>query len=81
MIFSMEVMTLVFHFVITIAVLIGYIFTIIKGSPDETLKNLLMVIGGYWFGALASTAVKNSTTKKDTSGSTDTSNNGGGTNP
>lgn len=48
----MEVLALVMHFLITLCILGGYLYTLAIGQPDETLKSLLMVIGGYWFGAL-----------------------------
>lgn len=47
---DIEVLTLMFHFVISLGVLVAYLYTVVTGHPDETLRDLLMVIGGYWFG-------------------------------
>lgn len=49
---SMEGVGLMLHFCITLAILAGYVYTLITGHPDETLRNLLILIGGYWFGVL-----------------------------
>lgn len=50
---NMGVLSVVLHFIITLAILGGYLFTLVKtGQPDETMKSLLFLIGGYWFGVL-----------------------------
>ncbi len=46
------------HLVITLAVLIVYAYTLYTGVGDETLKTVLTVIIGYWFGSMGITAVK-----------------------
>lgn len=38
------------HLIITVAILAGYVYSIIMGAPDETLQTALVVIVGYWFG-------------------------------
>jgi K+ transporter len=62
---SMGVIVLMSHLVITLAVLIIYAIGSIQGHGDETLKTLLFVIMGYWFGAIG----KDQITKKKDSGS------------
>lgn len=48
----LEVLTVMAHLLITLCILGAYVFTIHIGTPDETLKNLLLLIGGYWFGVM-----------------------------
>jgi K+ transporter len=48
----MGVFVLMSHLVITLAVLVIYAVGSIQGHGDETLKTLLFVIMGYWFGAI-----------------------------
>lgn len=40
------------HLLITLCILGAYVYTLHIGAPDETLKNLLLLIGGYWFGVM-----------------------------
>lgn len=54
----MEVLTLMAHLIISLFVLGGYLFTVAIGQPDTTLQNLALIIGGYWFGAVGGTKVK-----------------------
>lgn len=54
----LEVITLMFHFILTLFILGGYMVTVWKGIPDETMKNLLLLVGGWWFGAVSGSKVK-----------------------
>lgn len=60
----MGVVVLLAHLTITLAVLIIYAIGSIQGHGDETLKTLLFVIMGYWFGAIGKDQL---TKKKDVS--------------
>jgi hypothetical protein len=53
-----EVMYLMAHLVITLAILAAYVYGMTIGEVDETLKNLLLIIGGYWFGAMGADKIK-----------------------
>lgn len=53
------------HLLISLCVLFAYLYTVVKGTPDTTLQNLLLIIGGYWFGAMGKTML---TRSKDNSG-------------
>lgn len=54
----MEVYILMSHLLITVLVLGSYVYLQAVGVVDETLKNLLLIIGGYWFGAFGADKVK-----------------------
>lgn len=54
----MEVLALLMHMVLSVLILAGYIYTIAIGKPDETLRNILMMTGGYWFGVAGSQLFK-----------------------
>lgn len=69
--FRLEVAQLMLHFFITICILGGYLYTIAIGHPDETLKNLLILIGGYWFGVLSKNAITNTIGTKKPDSPTD----------
>jgi TctA family transporter len=62
---GMGVVVLLAHLVITLAVLAIYAVGSIQGHADETLKTLLFVIIGYWFGAIGKDQL---TKKKDNNG-------------
>lgn len=50
---NMEVVKLMAHLLITLAVIVGYILLIfVKGQHDTTLQGALFAIIGYWFGAV-----------------------------
>lgn len=57
----MGVMMLVSHLVITLVILAIYGFTLYTGHADETLKTILTVIIGYWFGSIGANAIRPST--------------------
>lgn len=61
----LEVTYIVAHLVITLSVLGVYLVTLIKGAPDTTLQNLLLIIGGYWFGAMGAGKLKDALSKGD----------------
>lgn len=49
---KMGVMVIVSHLIISLVILVIYGYTLYKGMPDETLKTILTVIIGYWFGSV-----------------------------
>lgn len=55
---KMEVYVLVSHLIITLAIIGVYCYTLITGQGDETLKTILTVIVGYWFGSMGVSAIK-----------------------
>lgn len=48
----MGVLVITSHLIITLVVLAIYGVTLYTGNGDETLKTVLTVIIGYWFGAM-----------------------------
>jgi hypothetical protein len=48
----MGVLVLMAHLVITLAVIVVYAISMIKGQADETSRTLLFMIMAYWFGAI-----------------------------
>jgi hypothetical protein len=64
----MGVLVLMSHLIITLAVIAIYAYTLHTGNGDETLKTILTVIVGYWFGSMGSNAIrakKQEETKKE----------------
>ena len=59
-----EVLYLMSHLIITLAFIGVYLYTTMIGAPDETIKTVITVIVGYWFGAMGSDKVKNAFQKK-----------------
>ena len=55
---KMGVYVLVSHLIITLAIIGVYCYTLITGQGDETLKTILTVIVGYWFGSMGVNAIK-----------------------
>ena len=55
---KMGVYVLMSHLVITLAIIAVYCYTLITGQGDETLKTILTVIVGYWFGSMGINAIK-----------------------
>lgn len=47
-----EVLYLVAHLSITIMVIGAYVFLKASGHDDQTLESLILIIGGWWFGAM-----------------------------
>lgn len=54
----MGVYVLLSHLIITLAVLAIYGYTLYTGQGDETLKTILTVIVGYWFGSMGTQAIR-----------------------
>jgi uncharacterized membrane protein len=54
----MGVYVLVSHLIITIAVIVLYGLFAYIGKPVTTIENMLLVIIGYWFGAIGATQVR-----------------------
>lgn len=54
----MGVLVLMSHLVITLVVLAIYGYTLHAGNGDETLKTILTVIIGYWFGSMGATSIR-----------------------
>lgn len=56
-----------YQFALTVFVLIFYAISMFRGSPDDTLKSILLVVVSYWFvSAITKPAVDNITTKIQT---------------
>lgn len=55
---KMGVYVLMSHLLITLAIIVVYAYTLISGNQDETLKTVLTVIVGYWFGSMGGQAIK-----------------------
>lgn len=60
---KMGVYILMSHLIITLAIISVYCYTLMIGQGDDTLKTILTVIVGYWFGSMGVTAIKQ--TKKE----------------
>lgn len=56
------------HLVITLAILGIYAYSMVSGLQDDTLKTILTVIIGYWFGAMGNDAIKEKILHKKTGG-------------
>lgn len=54
----MGVLILVAHLVITLAFVGVYVVFAYLGKPVTTVENMLLVIVGYWFGAMGTTAIR-----------------------
>jgi hypothetical protein len=54
----MGVFILMAHLIITLFILVIYGFTLYTGQGDETLKTILTVIIGYWFGSMGVTSLR-----------------------
>lgn len=51
------------HLVITLTIILVYAYTLFSGQTDETLKTILTVIVGYWFGSMGLQSNKQPLTK------------------
>ena len=56
---KMGVLVLMSHLIITLAFIIIYAFAMFNGHDDDTLRTILTVIVGYWFGAVGKEAIIN----------------------
>lgn len=54
----MGVLVLMSHLIITLVILGIYGYTLHSGQADETLKTILTVIVGYWFGSMGANAIR-----------------------
>lgn len=54
----MGVLVLMSHLIITLVILAIYGYTLHTGQGDETLKTILTVIVGYWFGSMGASALR-----------------------
>lgn len=54
----MGVLVLMSHLIITLAFIGVYAYTLISGQEDDTLRTILTVIVGYWFGAMGKDAIR-----------------------
>jgi uncharacterized membrane protein YfcA len=54
---KMGVAVLMSHLIITLAVLAIYAVSSYNGKLDDTIRTLLTVIIGYWFGAIGANAI------------------------
>lgn len=54
----MGVLVLLSHLIITLAIVGVYAYTLATGQADETLKTVLTVIIGYWFGSVGAQALR-----------------------
>lgn len=55
---KMGVLVLVAHLVITLAMLVIYTIFATSGHQVTTIENMLLVIVGYWFGAMGTNAIR-----------------------
>ncbi len=53
-----EGLYIVSHLIVTLVLVIGYVTLRILGQQDATLENVLLIIAGYWFGAVKNVDVK-----------------------
>ena len=60
----LEVLALMAHLVVTLGILGLYGFSLFSGHPDTTLQNLLLIIGGYWFGVVGNALNKGKDSSK-----------------
>lgn len=61
-----EVLYLLAHLSITVMVLGSYVFLKTSGHDDQTLESLILIIGGWWFGAMGKATVADTMSKKTT---------------
>lgn len=66
-----EVLYLVAHLSITLVVIGAYVFLKASGHDDQTLESLILIIGGWWFGAMGKSTISETLKKKDEPTETD----------
>lgn len=67
----MGVLYVMSHLAVTLGAFILYgVIYLMRGEPDPTLQNILLLIAGYWFGAMGVDVVRKRATgnKQDDSG-------------
>ena len=62
----MGVLILLSHLLITLSFIGVYVFTLQAGQEDETIKTILTVIVGYWFGSMGTDAIKKRVVERNT---------------
>lgn len=55
---KMGVFILSAHLIVTLAMIAVYVVFAYLGKPLTTIENMLLVIVGYWFGAMGTTAIR-----------------------
>jgi TctA family transporter len=68
----MGVLYLMAHLLITLVIIGGYIYSTLTGVPDETLKGMLTLIIGYWFGAVGMDKIKGKQAEKENAATQET---------
>ena len=61
----MGVLVLTAHLIITLAMLTLYGLFVYLGKEVVTIENMLLVIVGYWFGAMGATSLRKTDDKKE----------------
>lgn len=61
----MGVLVLMSHLIITLAFIGVYAYTLFSGQEDDTLRTILTVIVGYWFGAMGKDAIRRPVVEKE----------------
>jgi hypothetical protein len=56
---KMGVLILMAHLIITMTIIILYTILIFTGHEDITLRTMIPVIIGYWFGSMGKSAIRN----------------------
>lgn len=59
-----EVVTLLAHLVITLALFALYGVTIVMDRPEPTLQNAILIAIGFWFGAAGGAKLKDALAKR-----------------
>ena len=66
---KMGVLVLMSHLIITLAMIVTYALFAYFEKPLTTIENMLLVIVGYWFGAMGTQAIRpNSNTQINQAG-------------
>lgn len=55
---KMGVLVLLSHLLITLAMIVIYALFAWLGKPVATVENMLLIIMGYWFGAIGSNSIR-----------------------
>ena len=61
---SVEGLYLMAHLIITLVIIVAYTTLKAVGIEDDSFSNLLFILGGYWFGAMGTSKVKDKATTK-----------------
>lgn len=62
---GIEGLTLIFHFAISLGIIIAYVWLTAHGLENDTLSVAVNVVIGYWFGVAGKTALNSKTKNKD----------------